>query len=171
MTVTQDVLEADLRAGRLCCSGCGGPLAPWGFARERPIRLLQETRWLRPRRARCRSCRCTHVMLPAWSVPRRRDGAEAIGLALLAHSAGAGHRAIAERLERPPTTVRGWLRAAHAQAGRFRATALAWAREIEPWQLEGEPTGGSLLADALDALGTAIRACKLNVRTTASEWE
>jgi hypothetical protein len=28
-------------------------------------------------------CETTHVLLPAWSVPRRRDGAEVIGAALL----------------------------------------------------------------------------------------
>ncbi len=57
------------------------------------------------------------------------------------------------------------------QAGRLRATALAWAREVEPGQLERGPTGVSRFADALDALGTAIRACKLNLRTTTGEWE
>ena len=40
-------------------------------------------RSLRPRRAYCRVCETTHVLLPAWSVPRRRDGAEVIGAALL----------------------------------------------------------------------------------------
>ena len=65
MSAEQVVVEADLVAGRLCCPVCDGPLAPWGFARERTVRLLDETRLLRPRRACCRRCERTHVLLPA----------------------------------------------------------------------------------------------------------
>jgi hypothetical protein len=43
-----------------------------------------------------------------------------IGRALLLKADGAGHRAIAARLGRPPGTMRGWLR-----AGERRADALA----------------------------------------------
>jgi len=39
------------------------------------------------------------VLLPACCVPRRRDGADVIGAALLAKAQGAGQRTIAARLE------------------------------------------------------------------------
>jgi hypothetical protein len=82
--------------------------------------MLFAMRRVQPRRARCSPCARTHVLLPAWSVPRRRDGAEVIGRALLLKADGAGHRAIAVRLHRPPGTVRGVLR-----RGSNRADALA----------------------------------------------
>jgi Domain of unknown function (DUF6431) len=111
-----ELLEVDLAAGAVCCPGCERPLSPWGFAREREIRMLDGVRSLRPRRARCRACETTHVIAPAWSVPRRRDGAEVIGHALIAKAQGDGHRAIAARLERPAATVRGWLRSKRSPA-------------------------------------------------------
>jgi hypothetical protein len=54
---------------------CGtGRLRAWGYGRERIIRALGgERRRLRPRRGRCRSCGATHILLPAWSAPRRAD--------------------------------------------------------------------------------------------------
>ncbi len=58
-------LEADLAAGRIACPDCGGPLARWGFGRERPVRMLRAGRPLRPRRAVCRPCAKTRVLLPA----------------------------------------------------------------------------------------------------------
>ena len=97
VTVDPAVVEADLVAGRLCCPGCGARLAAWGYAREREVRMLDGVRSLRPRRAYCRACETTHVLLPAFSVPRRRDGAEVIGAALLDKAAGAGHRTIASQ--------------------------------------------------------------------------
>jgi hypothetical protein len=68
MSAEQVVVEADLVAGRLRCPVCDGPLAPWGFARERTVRLLHQTRLLRPRRACCRRCQQTHVLLEAWAL-------------------------------------------------------------------------------------------------------
>ena len=32
-------VETELWSGRLSCPGCGGRLAPWGHARQRPIRF------------------------------------------------------------------------------------------------------------------------------------
>ena len=70
------------------------------------------------------------MLLPAWCLARRADAAEVIGLALEAKAAGAGHRAIAGRLGRPASTVRGWLRAFTARAEQvrsvFTALAAAW---------------------------------------------
>ena len=94
-----------------------GVLARWGNAAERRLRLLDgpDVRFC-PRRARCRGCGGTHVLLPAWCLARRADAGEVIGLALEAKACGDGHRMIAGRLGRPASTVRGWLRA-FASAG------------------------------------------------------
>lgn len=166
-----DVVEADLAAGRLCCPGCEGRLARWGFARERQVRMLEGARSVRPRRAYCRACETTHVLLPAWSVARRCDGAEVIGEALLAKAQGAGHRTIATRLGRPPGTVRGWLRVFARRAEAVGSCARRWAHAIEAAGLQADRSAGSPFADAVDALGTATRACRLQLRTRASPWE
>ncbi|WP_412075639.1 helix-turn-helix domain-containing protein [Streptomyces xanthophaeus] len=52
----------------------------------------------------------THVLLPVSGLSRQADAVEVIGTALEMKAAGAGHRTIADRLGRPATTVRGWLR-------------------------------------------------------------
>jgi hypothetical protein len=68
-------LEAALAAGELACPDCCGRLSPWGFARSREVRLADEVRSLRPRRAVCGGwCGATHVLLAAWAIPRRRAG-------------------------------------------------------------------------------------------------
>lgn len=131
--------------------------------------MLDGVRSVRPRRACCSACQTTHVIVPAWSVPRRRDGAEVIGHALLAKAHGDGHRKIAARLQRPPSTVRGWLRAFARRAEAVQSSALRWARVADA-QLVPRPAG-SLLADALEGLGSATRAWRLNVRTSAGPWE
>jgi hypothetical protein len=171
MIVEPDVVEADLAAGRLCCPGCDGPLVRWGFAREREVRMLDGVRSLRPRRACCIRCETTHVLLPAWAVARRRDGAEVIGEALLAKAQGEGHRKIAARLDRPSGTVRGWLRAFARRAELVGRSARRWAHAIDGSALDHTRPAGSPLTDAVDALGTVAMACRLRLRTPASPWE
>ena len=131
MIVESSVVEADLAAGRLGCPDCDGPLSPSGYAREREVRMLDGARSLRPRRACCRHCERTHVLLPAWAVARRRDGVEVIGEALFAKATGDGHRRIAARLGRPPGTVRGWLRAFARRAELVVASARRWTHAID----------------------------------------
>ena len=101
----RDAVERQLGGGELACPSCGGVLARWGKGAERRVRLPGEPGEeqarhvvLVPRRARCRECGATHVLLPAWCLARRADAGEVIGLALEAKAAGAGHRVIAERL-------------------------------------------------------------------------
>ena len=166
MIVELDVVGADLAAGRLCCPGCDGPLVRRGVAREREVRMLDGVRSLRPRRACCTRCETTHV-LPAWAVARRRDGAEVIGEALLAKARGEGNRRIAARLERPPATVRGWLRTFARRAEIVASSARRWAHAIDVLALGHNRPVGSPLADAVDALGT----CRLRLSTTTSPWE
>jgi len=171
MIVEVEVVETDLAAGRLRCPGCDGPLARWGFARERQVRTLQGRRSIRPRRACCGRCETTHVLLPAWAVPRRRDDAEVIGSALLDHARGLGHRRIAARLGRPPGTVRGWLRTFANRADRISASARRWTGVIDARELDRTARHRSSTADAVDALGLLARACRLQLRMTASPWE
>src|SRR6187397_502661 len=103
--------ETDLAAGTLACPGCTRPLHPWGHARTRTVRDHGPTTLaLRPRRARCRTCRVTHVLLPAAVTPRRADTTAVIGSALLASTRGTGYRRIAAQLDRPLSTVRRWIR-------------------------------------------------------------
>ena len=116
LAMEPEVVEARLAAGRIRCGGCDAPLSPWGYGRERVLRMLCGVRSVRPRRGYCRSCQTTHLLLPAWSLPGRRDGAEVIGQALVLGAQGDGHRTIARQLDREPGTVRGWLRAARRGA-------------------------------------------------------
>lgn len=169
MSAEQVVVEADLVAGRLCCPVCDGSLAPWGFARERTVRLLHETRSLRPRRACCRRCQQTHVLLPAWTVARRRDGTGVMGRALLANANGQGHRVIAAALRRPPGTVRGWLRSFTRRAGQITTTARLWERVLDP-SADHQLVCGSPLVQAVDALGRATRACRLRLMRQAGTF-
>ena len=55
-------------------------------------------------------CLVTHVLLPLSVLLRRAYAADVIGAALLARSAGRGHRWIGVALTVPAATVRGWLR-------------------------------------------------------------
>jgi len=157
MAVHADKMEAQLQAGRLSCR-CAGRLRPWGHARSRLIRQRDGSHVaLRPRRAICTRCEKTHVLLPLWSLPRRRDAVETLGDALLRAVAGHGHRRIARELGLPPSTVRNWLRRARGRAEWLRQRAVRAGREIDiclPFSAP-MPTG---LAEALDALGLAASA-------------
>ena len=84
--------------------------------RERVLRCSVGDRLLRPRRARCRGCAGTHVLLPDVALLRRQDEVAVIGAAIEAKVAGEGYRRIA-------ATVGGarghgaWLAAAVRRAG------------------------------------------------------
>lgn len=142
------------------CGGCGGSFKAWGYARTRVIRERGGVRrLLRPRRIRCDRCLVTHVLLPAVFAPRRADSAHVILAALLAKAGGHGHRSIAADLALPPGTVRGWLRRAGANAEQVRARATQLAVEADPLIGPIEPTG-TVLGDALEALGLAVAAVR-----------
>jgi hypothetical protein len=95
-----------LAAGRLDCPSCGGMLRPWGRTRGRAVAGPQGTAMVRLDRARCRSCRATHVVLPASLVAGRCYPLGVIGAALAAAGAGAGSGAVAAQLGVPAGTVR-----------------------------------------------------------------
>jgi hypothetical protein len=161
-------VERRLRVGDLSC-GCGGRLRPWGHARPRSVRGVGP---LRPRRARCGSCRVTHVLLVVSCLLRRADSAEVIGAAATAKVAGTGHRRIAARLGRPASTVRGWLRALMRNVERVRAVFTALLVELDP--LIGPlPVLGSGFADAVAVIGAAAAAARrrLGVVGAVSAWQ
>jgi Domain of unknown function (DUF6431) len=154
-----DAAAADLASGALACPSCGtGRLRAWGYGRERIIRALGgERRRLRPRRGRCRSCGATHILLPAWSAPRRAD---AVGVIARAAAASVLHGTGTARLGAEPgvpaATVRGWLRRLRERAGQMLQEATAsFGRLVAvietPEGRDPSPPGptGSRLGDAL----------------------
>jgi Activator of Hsp90 ATPase homolog 1-like protein/Domain of unknown function (DUF6431) len=78
------LVEVELVGGLLACPSCPGVLGPWGHARERVLRCRSGDCWLRPRRARCRGCAGTHVLLPDVCLLRRQDEVSVIGAAIVA---------------------------------------------------------------------------------------
>lgn len=155
-------VEADLVSGVVGCPSCGGVLVRWGFARWRVLRSESGPVALRPRRARCRLCRSTHVLLPDGVLARRVDSVGVIGAALTAAAAGGGHRKVAEVVARPASTVRGWLRRFRAAAARVAAHFWGWAHRLDPMLGPVSPAG-SLVADAVEAIGVAARAASLRL--------
>jgi len=149
--------------------GPGGGGAFWGRwwggggggganAAERRVRVLggADVR-LVPRRSRCRGCGATHVLLPARLLLRRADAAGVIGAALEAAAAGAGHRAIAGLLGRPPSTVRGWLRRFAGRAEPVRAFFTVLLARTGPDPVMPAGTAG-LVAAAVSAIAGAAAA-------------
>jgi len=153
-------VERELRDRRLRCPHCDGELQPWGHARFRVLRSRAQSKELRPRRARCSVCAKTSVLLPDLWLVRRVDEAAVIGAALLQRAAGAGHRKIAVTLDRPPETVRGWLRRFSSKAGALLAHFRHWALALDG-RLDEIGPQGSVVGDALEVIGLATRAATL----------
>jgi hypothetical protein len=158
------VVEADLAAGRLVCPRCrAGVLGGWGCSRLREVRTGLGVRRLRPRRGRCRerSCRATHLLLPDLCLARRRYVAEVIGEALL--SAGCeGYRRAGERVGVPGGTVREWRRRFRSRAELIALHFLRRARALDG-SLDPPVGQGSLLADAMEAIGVCTRVASLRL--------
>src|SRR5689334_18067319 len=106
--------------------------------REDPVRGVGR---LRPRRVRCVGCRVTHVLLSVSCLWRRADAVELIGAALQAKAAGAEHRPIAARLDRPVSTVRGWLSAFARNAETVRSVLSLVLAELDPLHGPTRPQG------------------------------
>lgn len=167
MTVVDpDAARAALSAGDLACpeSGCPGTLRIWSPARARHVQLPDgQRRRLRPDRARCRACGVTHVLLPAWCLPRRAYSSDTVGTALLAAAQGAGYARAAAAAGAPTATVRDWLRAVGRSAPALTAQAIAVAGAAghgdSCWPRSSPPC--SPLISAVHALGAAARAFHL----------
>lgn len=163
------VVEAELVGGLLACPSCRGALGPWGHARERVLRCRAGDRLLRPRRARCRDCSGTHVLLPEIALGRRQDEVSVIGEAIEAKADGDGFRRIAARLGACPETVRGWLRAFGRRAEEIRVFFTRSAVALDPEHGPVLPTGNGV-ADAVEAIAVAGRAWALRFGA-ADPWQ
>lgn len=154
-------LDRALRAGRLTCP-CSGELRPWGWARRRVLRGGDTVHVVRPRRARCRACAVTHVLLPTVSLARRAYAVGVIGAALLDAVRGHGHRPIAAKLGVPAATVRGWLRRLRDRAPGLAAYGTQLAYRFDPSLGRLEPVGGWTSPEhaAMAILGIATAAFK-----------
>ena len=156
-------VERRLAGGDFRCPGeCGQVLARWGYARRRVLRDFGEAVMVRPRRARCRGCGVTHVLLPVIALLRRADLAEVIGAALAARAAGAGFRTVAAGLGRAGPTVRGWLRRFGGRAeaaGVFFTVLLA--------QTSPDPV---MPAGTRDPVAAAVSAIAGAAAAVASRW-
>jgi hypothetical protein len=151
-------VESRLAAGGIGCPTCrDGVLGGWGYARARQIEGLSDA--LRPRRARCRSCLVTHVLLPVTVLVRRAYAAERIWTALTARAEGVGHRRIGAGLGVPAATVRGWLRRAAERLEAMRSWFLGLAVTAGVDVRIPDATGCGW-RDALAAVATATTAIR-----------
>jgi Domain of unknown function (DUF6431) len=123
------------------CPACQAALVPWSgywrFVREagRCLRVFV-------RRGRCRTCRSTHALLPAFVVPHRLDVIETVGNVLDAVVNGPGGvRPAASAAGVPYTTARGFVRRFLGNAGRLAVGFGALAVEL----------GGEVVVPAGDA--------------------
>lgn len=100
------------------------------------------------------------MLLPDVALARRVDTVMVIGRALGAAAGGVGHRRAAKRVGRPASTVRGWLRRFSAVAALVASHFSVWAHRLDP-NLGPITAAGSVLADAVGAVGVAARAASL----------
>ena len=171
--VDEAAVESDLRAGVLVCPvpGCGGRLAPWGWARKRPVRGLEGA--LRPRRSRCSSvvgCGATHVLLPASVLLRRADAVDVIGRALLAAAEGLGRRRVAELVGLPGSTVRGWLTRIGRVAGGVLAVCAVAAAGLGSDFVPPAPAAATAVAAVVEMVGALGRAVGRRLGGSRSSW-
>lgn len=170
-----DAASAGLASGVLACPSCrAGRLRPWGFGRERVIRRRGGARTrLRPRRARCRSCKATHMMLPSWTAPRRAGAVAVItSAALVSAQRGAGTMRIGAELGVPAATVRGWLRRLRARAGAMHQDAMTAHGTITAGRDAPYPEpSASARGDALPAVAVCAHAAITCHGRIAADWE
>jgi hypothetical protein len=130
-TVRGDEASVERRLVReLLRCPCSGVLGPWGWARERAIRSLPEP--VRPRRGRCRSCRATHVLLPAVLFVRRAFAGVVIWACVLAGAAGSKIAAIGTRFGVAASTVASWLRRITGRAQWWRQMLMDVLALVDP---------------------------------------
>jgi hypothetical protein len=150
-------VESRLAAGGIHCPRCGGVLGGWGYGRARRIAGLADP--VRPRRARCRACAVTHVLLPVTVLLRRAYPAEWIWAALRARASGWGHRRIGAEIGVPAATVRGWLRRAADRLEAIRAwfVAVAVTAGVDVAIPDGSGCGWQDVLAAVELASAAIR--------------
>jgi hypothetical protein len=103
------------------CPGCGAAMVFWsGY--ERWVRVGGRCWRLWVRRARCGSCEVSHALVPAFCLVGRLDVVDCVGEAITAVvGGGVGVRPVADRVDVPHTTARGWLRRFRSRAAMLTA--------------------------------------------------
>jgi hypothetical protein len=110
------------------------------------------------------------VLLPVLLLLRRADTAAVIGAALEAKAAGGGHRQVADRLGRPPATVRGWLRRFGARVEQVRVVFTLRTRALAPDPVLPGPAGSGW-ADAVAAVTAAAAAFMTRFSVQVPVWD
>jgi hypothetical protein len=137
------------------CPSCAGPLVFWSGYR-RHVRAADRCRKVFIPRVRCRACRVSHALLPAFVLAWRLDAAETIGAVIaLVAGGGCGVRPAAARAGVPHTTARGWCRRFAVRAPGLGAGFAALAVELGG-QAVTPPPGAARFA--LAAIGAAYGA-------------
>ncbi len=149
-------VERRLRRGLLRCP-CSGVLGPWGLARERRIRISVGAVEVTPRRGRCRSCKVTHVLLPAWLFVRRAFAGALMWACVLARAGGSKIAAIGSRFGVRVSTVASWLRRITGRAGWWRGVLMDVLGTVDGRVRRFVPTR-SALGDAVAVLHTVLAA-------------
>ena len=156
---SRESAEARLGSGRLAC-WCGGTLRPWGSARPRRVVTFGGVMQAQPRRAICRDCGRTHVLLDAGLLSRRKYAAAVIFAALALRETGLKVSSVAARLRlpsaggwwsAPAATVGSWLSRFASRAGQLRQVFLTVLPLADPLARPVLPSG-SVTGDALAAL-------------------
>jgi hypothetical protein len=124
VAVSEQQLEAELVAGRVGCLGCGGRLSPWGLARGADAG------------GRALGAAATGVLWQlrdhARALPGVERSAPARWLGGDRRSAMSGCGGAPAPRDRPPGTVRGWLRAARSRSDLLRCSGARWAYALDP---------------------------------------
>jgi hypothetical protein len=164
-------VERRLSEGRLRCA-CAGVLGPWGHARARVVRSVTGSMAVRPRRARCRACLATHVLLPASLFSRRAFAGVLMWGSVVARAAGVKIAAIAARIAVAASTVGSWLRRIAGRAGWWRQILMGLLAGLDASNRRLVPTG-SPLADGLTVLDAvlAVLRTRAAAMSTLTAWE
>jgi hypothetical protein len=128
---------------------------------------------LRPRRARCRSCRGTHVLPSAVVAPRRADTTAVIGAVCRpAPRAGRGTGGSLPQLARPLSTVRRWIRGVRdpAHVEWLRTQGMVWLARVDLDVINTLTPQATRLGDALTALAAAALTLRARVVPHVSPW-
>ena len=155
-----EVVEADLRSGKLVCPHCQGELRPWGWPGcGRPA---WSSGWSATSHEGGTAVVATRRLSCSLSVssPAGLSEATLIGEALFAKATGSGQRTVAAPPAGPAETVRNWFARLGCRAAELSRHFLAWAlaldallHEVAPW--------GSGFSDAIEAVALAARAASL----------
>ena len=156
----------ELDVPRMKCPACGAPMIFWsGYLRF--VRLLGDSHHIFLHRMKCKPCRTSHAVIPAFLLIKRLDPVQVIGAALVRSQEKEGMRPIAKDLLVPLTTARDWRR-------RFRERAPELAAHFQSLAVElGAPPDFSTDSKAafFEALNAACQETMRRLKVVSlSPW-